>query len=63
MEKHGVKKDESKTKTASSLSGICPKCGGELTKEDEWGPIAGGAFIDHCPKCGTLPFEKKPDQD
>lgn len=53
MEKHGVVKDESKTKTASTLLGRCPECSGELTKEDD-------DFIDHCPKCGTLPFEAKP---
>lgn len=53
MEKHGVEKDESKTKTASAISGRCPDCGIELSKED-------GAFIDHCPVCGTKPFEKRP---
>ena len=50
MEKHGVQKDESKTKTASAQAGTCPGCGGTLTKE-------GDSFIEHCPKCGTKPFE------
>ena len=54
MEKHGVEKDETKTKTAGTLSGKCPKCGAELTKD-------GGVHIEHCPKCGTEPFEKKED--
>lgn len=53
MEKHGVVKDESKTKTASVTAGKCPQCGGELTKE-------GDSHIDHCPKCGTRPFEARP---
>jgi len=52
MEKHGVEKDESKTKTASALTGTCAQCGGELTKED-------GAPMEHCPVCGTEPFERK----
>jgi len=51
MEKHGVAKDENKTKTASTLTGSCPMCGGDLTKE-------GDNFIEHCPKCGTEPFEQ-----
>jgi hypothetical protein len=55
MEKHGVVKDESKTKTASIAAGKCPSCGSELTKE-------GDTHIDHCPKCGTQPFEKKPEE-
>jgi endogenous inhibitor of DNA gyrase (YacG/DUF329 family) len=63
MEKHGVEKDETKTKTASTQSGKCPQCGGELSKEDAWGPITGGAYIEHCPKCGTEPFEKKREED
>ena len=53
MEKHGVVKDEDKTKTASAITGRCPGCGDELTKED-------GEYIEHCPKCGTKPFEKRP---
>lgn len=54
MEKHGVAKDETKTKTASAITGKCPQCGGELTKE-------GDTHIDHCPKCGTEPFERTQD--
>ena len=53
MEKHGVEKDDSKTKTASVTSGSCPRCGKELTKEN-------GVYIEHCPYCGTFPFEKRP---
>ena len=56
MEKHGVVKDESKTKTASTAQGKCPSCGHELTKE-------GDTHIDHCPKCGTRPFEKQSDSE
>lgn len=54
MEKHGVEKDEEKTKIASTAEGKCPSCGNELTKE-------GDTHIDHCPQCGTQPFEKKPE--
>jgi len=55
MEKHGVEKDETKTKTAGTLSGRCPKCGAELSKDE------GGEYICHCPICGTEPFEKRED--
>lgn len=51
MEKHGVQKDEDKVKTASAQTGTCPGCGGALTKE-------GDTFLEHCPKCGTRPFER-----
>jgi len=55
MEKYNVALDPEKTKTGSSDE-LCPKCGG---------PIEYGAMIQkthpYCPKCGTEPFEKRPE--
>lgn len=49
MEKYAVVLDDSKTKTAGTEN-KCPKCGLNLKRPD------------YCEKCGTEPFEKKPDQ-
>jgi predicted nucleic-acid-binding Zn-ribbon protein len=51
MEKLGVVIDEEKTKTASKGSS-CPKCGGRVYYENSY---------PKCEKCGTEPFEKKPN--
>ena len=53
MEKYGVETDETKTKTAGTLSGKCPKCGHDLSQDDF------GVYVQHCPNCGTEPFEKR----
>lgn len=48
MDKYSVVLDNEKTKTAST-SKTCPGCGGSLTNET------------HCARCGTKPFEKRPE--
>jgi rubrerythrin len=47
VDKYGVETDQTKEKTASD-KGACPSCGTTLSKEAP----------NHCPKCGTKPFEK-----
>lgn len=55
MEKYGVELDDEKVKTGSS-DDRCPKCGD---------PVQYGAMKSKkapwCPKCGTEPFEKHPE--
>jgi ribosomal protein S27AE len=52
MDKYGVQFDDEKTKTAATTS-RCPKCGRGLSKME--------LLEQHCPNCGTQPFEKKPN--
>lgn len=49
MEKLGVVLDDSMTKTGA-VGSSCPKCGEKLLTAGK------------CEKCGTEPFEKKPEQ-
>jgi nucleoid DNA-binding protein len=49
MEKLGVVMDDSMEKTGA-VGSACPKCGLKLTTPGK------------CDKCGTEPFEKKPEQ-
>lgn len=49
MEKRAVVLDDEITKT-SSTSKTCPQCGQTLVEES------------YCNKCGTRPFEKRPEK-
>lgn len=51
MEKYGVVIDDEKVKTAGDKK-TCPKCGGRVYHENGF---------PKCEKCGTEPFEKKPE--
>ena len=55
MDKYGVVLDEEKTKTAGTDE-KCPKCGSALG----FGKMIAKEFP-FCPKCGTEPWEKKPN--
>lgn len=48
MDKLGVVLEDEKVKTGSE-GALCPTCGTKLSKP-QW-----------CPKCGTEPFEKRPE--
>lgn len=50
MEKLGVVIDDDKTKTAS-VKGTCPSCGAYLVSD----------LPPQCSRCGTEPFEKRPN--
>ena len=50
MEKRSVVLDDENVKTSSETK-TCPDCGGELNPLDPR----------YCDRCGTKPWEKKPD--
>lgn len=53
MDKYAVEVDPAAVKTASQgKEPTCPTCGGQLTA---------GANVPRCPRCGTKPFEVKPE--
>jgi hypothetical protein len=56
MEKYAVvtgkDRDGEKTASVGPSTRYCPTCGVPLVK---------GANVPKCPKCGTKPFERKPD--
>ena len=53
MDKYGVVLDDESTKIASKEGRPCPKCGDKNVNYKGVTP--------HCPRCGTEPWEKKPD--